>query len=161
MNVEVVDENTRNRLKMGVVIDTRVHETTVRAELMSYLLIGKDAPPEGAAFWLVRTTSATSEANMAMSDQDVTVGKQGVVRIPVMAATRAIEVDEELVALEYLEHRLPQKRQSEPEGSANKKAKQDDKKADKKADKKDDKKDKKGGKKDKKDDTKSRPRKQP
>ena len=157
MNVEVVDENTRNRLKMGVVIDTRVHETTVRAELMSYLLIGKDAPPEGAAFWLVRTTSATSEANMAMSDQDVTVGKQGVVRIPVMAATRAIEVDEELVALEYLEHRLPQKRQSEPEGSANKKAKQDDKKADKK----DDKKDKKGGKKDKKDDTKSRPRKQP
>ena len=31
VNVEVVDENTRNRLKMGVVIDTRLNETIVRA----------------------------------------------------------------------------------------------------------------------------------
>ena len=164
INVEIVDESTRNRLKMGVVIDTRLNETTVRAELSNYLVICKDAPPEGAAFWLVRTTSTNAEANMEMSIQDVPVCKHGVVRIPVMAATRAIKVDEELVVMEYLEHRKAQKRELEPEGGAKtgtKKVKQDDKKADKKDDKKDGKKDKKGDKKDKKDDKKGRPPKKP
>ena len=73
--MEIVDESTRNRLKMGVVIDTRLNETTVRAELSNYLLIGKDAPPEGAAFWLVRTTSTNAEANMEISIKKVTVCK--------------------------------------------------------------------------------------
>ena len=51
---------------------------------------------------------------MEMSAQDVQVSKH-IVKIPAMTAKRAISVDEELVVMEYLEHRR-QKRALEPLG---------------------------------------------